>query len=458
MKQIYLLVLISVASVANSQIQITQANMPSLNDTIRYSNAGAGSFDFKATGVNYNWDFSALGMTNQDIYSFKSLLSAYPTLVLNGMPIGAFGYKVADSIGAGPLAFKNVYNFYEKKSTAWLGVGTAFSIPLMGNPVPVGAVYSDKDEIYTFPLKYNDQDSTTFHVTTPLGLSQSISFGSFTQKGYRINKVEGYGTISTPYASNISCIKVKSRIVENDSLALAIPLQPGINVGFPVIRVEYKWLSTTEKIPMLEVTGTELAGVFTPAVIRYRDKYRGPSQSPFAPKVKFSVDKNSGKTTKDTFTLINNTTPTIGTSYLWTISPSLGSRFVKSTGNTSVNPILVFDSAGVFSVNLKATNLAGSSDSTATNMITIIKDNSSVQDISKDNILFYPNPVSGMLNFYAPELAGKTCRIFDVSGRLVSESLIDNTLALDCRTLDKGIYTLIISDHHTLIYKQFIKE
>jgi len=457
MKQIYLLIFISIVSASMAQVQITQANMPSLNDTIRYTNASAGTFDFKQTGADYSWDYSKMGIINQDIYSFKSLLSAYPTLVLNGMPFGAFGYKVADSVGMGPVSFRNIYTFFEKKTSNWLGVGTAFSIPLGGNPVPVGAVYSDKDEIYTFPLKYNDRDSSTFQVVTPLGLSQFLNFGSFAQKGYRINTVEGWGKISTPYANNVSCLKVKSRIVEHDSLSLAIPSQQAINFGFPVTRVEYKWLSITEKIPLLEVTGTEIGGVFTPTIIRYRDHYRNPSASPLLPKVQFSIDKNSGRILKDTFTLVNQTTPAFGTSYLWTITPSSGVRFVRSSSNTSSNPVLVFDSAGLFSVTLKASNFAGSKDSTANNMITVSKNNSNaLSDFQTSNTLFYPNPVQGSIHFYAQELVGNTCRIFDASGRMVSENLINSTLELDCKDLQKGLYTLVITDLHTLIYKQFI--
>jgi hypothetical protein len=458
MKQIFVLLMCCVSSLSMAQIQISQAHMPSLGDTIRYTNASAGSFDFKATGANYNWDFTGLGYINQDIYSFKSLLSAYPTLILNGMPIGAFGYKITDSVVMGPIELRNIYNFYEKKTSGWLGVGTAFTMPLMGNPVPTGGVYSDKDEIFTFPLKYNDKDSTTFKVVTPLGISQSVSFGSFTQKGYRINKVEGWGKISTPYANAVSCIMVTSRIVEHDSIALAIPLQTPINFAFPAVRIEIKWLSTTEKIPLLEVSGTEIAGVFTPTFIRYRDKYRVSGSNPLLPKVKFTVDKNNGEIVIDTFSFTNNTTPVTGTTYLWTVTPSLGVRYVKSTSATSLNPVIVFDSSRIYSVNLKATNAFGSKDSTAPGMITITKDGQiGLQDLTTGNYLFYPNPVNNTLHLYDGSLEGKPCRIFDAAGKMVHESII-TTQQIDCSGLEKGIYTILISDQNTLIYKQFIKD
>jgi hypothetical protein len=36
----------------------------------------------------------------------------------------------------------------------------------------------------------------------------------------------------------------------------------------------YKWLSTSEKIPLVEISGTEVAGNFAPQYIRYRDNHR----------------------------------------------------------------------------------------------------------------------------------------------------------------------------------------
>ena len=458
MKHIYALVLLLTAGICGAQIQITQANMPSLGDTIRYTNASAGTFDFSQTGADYNWNYYLLKYIDQGVYSYKSLLSAYPTLVIGGMPFGAIGYKVADSLVMGPVRLTDIYNFYEKKSSGWLGVGTAFSIPLMGNPVPTGAVYSDKDEIYTFPLKYNDRDSTTFAVTTPLGLSQQVSFGSFMQKGYRITKVEGWGRISTPYGSYMNCIKVKSTIVEHDSLALAIPTQPGINIGFPVTRVEYKWLSTTEKIPLLEVSGTELAGIFTPAYVRYRDNYRT-NVTPVIPNTRFTIDKTSGKAGKDTFRLINLTTPAAGTFFVWYVKPSLqGVRFVNSTGQTSKDPVLIFDDTGVFSIGLKASNIAGLKDTLVDSLVTITKDQvNSINSIGNDNKLFYPNPVNGKLNFYSQDLRGTVCRIFDATGKMLIETAIGDDQQIDCRSLPPGAYNMILLNTHILIHNRFIK-
>ena len=91
-------------------------------------------------------------INTQDIYKFQSLLQTpYSTLAFTGMPFGAIGYKVADSIGQGQAALKNIYNFYDKKSSGWSAVGTGFTPAAI--PFPAGGVYKDKDEIYQKLLK-----------------------------------------------------------------------------------------------------------------------------------------------------------------------------------------------------------------------------------------------------------------------------------------------------------------
>ncbi len=453
MKNLSLLICLFVGHISQAQIQISQANMPSINDTIRYSVSNSNTLNFAQTGANYTWDYSTLNRTSQDLYRFQALLSTpYATLAFTGMPAGAIGYKIADSIGTGQVAFKNIYNFYEKKSTGWSAVGTGFTLSAI--PFPAGGVYSDKDEIYTFPLKYNDQDSTTFEVTTPLG-NALFKLGTFKQKGYRINTVEGWGTITTPYGNNISCLKIKSRIVEIDSIKITTP---ATNLGFQANRVEYRWLSTTEKIPVLEVTGTTTNGTFTPNNIRYRDTYKATSGSPLLPKVKFTADKYSGKTTKDTFVLNNLSSPNFGLSYQWTITPSLGVRYVSGTSATSKTPRIIFDSAGVFTVKLQASNLAGSKDSTAVNMITISKDNQqSINASNHSNLSVYPIPSQDILYFNQAEFINLECRIFDLNGKLIQTSLIDNNLSINIKNLATGNYTVVVNYLNQVFYTQINK-
>jgi hypothetical protein len=431
----------------SAQITINSSDMPSNGDTIRYSTASAGTYDFKLTGTDYHWDYSNIGINDQDLYSFKALLSTpYATLTLTGLPIGSIGYKIADSINLGTETIKDVYNFYQKTSNGWFGVGTAVTLPIQGYNFKTGGVYSDKDDIFTFDLKYDDYDSTTFRVTTPL--IAIINVGSFVQKGYRVNKVEGWGKISTPYANNINCLKVKSRVEEMDSLKVAIPTQTPISIGFPISRVEYKWLSKTEKIPMMEVTGTEIGSIFTPATIRYRDNFRNPVPSPLGPQASFTVNKDSGIAQLDTFRLINQTSPSIGNTYEWTIAPNAGVRYVKGTTSFSSNPQVVFDNAGKYSVKLKATNIAGFRDTTVTDLITIKPNPAKIQSVSTLKSIIYPNPSSDKINFNAPQLENALYAIYDLNGKMIINGVVGKSLSIDVSSFEKGKYILVLNQNN----------
>ncbi len=431
--------------------------MPSIGDTIRYTNVISSNLSFTTKGTNFNWNFSTLGINSQGVYEYKSLINTpYAQQIVSGLPFGAIGYKVADSIGGGGFSFKDIYNFYQKASGGWSAVGTGLTIPVGATTLKTGGVYSDKDEIYTFPLNYNDSDFTSFKVTTPLGIS-FLNVGSFMQKGTRSNKVEGWGTITTPYASNVQCLKIKSIVQEIDSLKLAIPSQTPVTVGIPNNRVEYRWLSTTEKIPMLEVVGTEIGGNFTPTQIRYRDNYRVPKPSPFGPRPNFTVDKNVGLDKKDTFKFTNLTTPSVGSTYEWTVTPSAGVQYVNSTNVTSTNPQLVFNNVGVYSIKLKATNIAGFRDTTIQNLITINNNPSTINDVSTNEQLFYPNPVQNQLSFYNKQLENAQYFIFDMNGKLFENGIISKSLNLPLEQLESGNYILLIKHQTQYIYNTFQK-
>ena len=254
---------------AKSQITITSSHMPSANDTIRYSTVlTAAGVDFKTTGENKVWDFTKLNSSSQDVYQYKN--STNTPYVIN-FGFTSIGLKLADSLGGGQMGLKDVCTLFKKSTTKWEAVGIGFQLSAL--PFPQAGKHTNTDEIYQFPLNYKDKDSATFSLKVPL-TAVIVNIGNYFQDGNRVNTVDGWGKISTPYKSNIDCIRIKSVINEKDSIAVAITGQAPINFAFPNNRVEYKWLSTSEKIPMLEVSGTQIGNTFTPTQIRYRDNYK----------------------------------------------------------------------------------------------------------------------------------------------------------------------------------------
>jgi Secretion system C-terminal sorting domain len=255
-KNLSLLTFLLFAKITFAQISITQSDMPSANDTIRYSTAAAigVNFDPKQTGANQTWDFSKLTTLNIGLFEYKnSLTTPYLFYFINKI-----GLKAPD-IGANTISLTDVYQFYTKNNNVFKTEGQGYSY----NKVPLANNYVDDDEIYQFPLNFKDRDSSTFYFDYKL--ADLTQFVNYAQNGYRINEADAWGSITTPYKKYDNVLRVKTKVVTYDSIKIS---------GFPIVTnrttIEYKWLSKTEKIPVLEISGTEVLGNFTPTTIRFR--------------------------------------------------------------------------------------------------------------------------------------------------------------------------------------------
>ncbi len=239
---------------AQSPISITSTDMPAVTDTFRYSVASPLGFDVSQTGANQTWNFATLMPIRQALAEYKRGLQT-PYSVLFGF--NAYGLKIADTLGFQGTNVTNVYEFYNNTAAKFetVGVGLTFIFP-------IPSLNTDRDEIYQFPLNYLDRDSSTFAV------SFSLLGNTLKRKGYRINKVDGWGTITTPFGA-FPCVRVESYIDEIDSVSVS-----GNTFGINIRRKEYKWLAKNVKIPILQVDGAIANDAFTVNSVRYRDSYR----------------------------------------------------------------------------------------------------------------------------------------------------------------------------------------
>lgn len=253
------LVVCCFAFIATAQITITQNEMPTSGDTLRYSQTTPNQaiLDlYVQTGANFTWDFSFLESESQGLDEYENALQTSYAFFFLGF--NNYGRKIADELGAGAFTFTNIYDFYGSSSTEFKAIGRGLTY----NSIPLPAYFGDDDEIYQFPLEYGDRDSSTFDFAVSVP-------GTFDYKtvGYRINDVDGWGEITTPYGT-FECIRLVSDIVAVDSITAF-----GFSIGFPNVRKEYRWLAANEKFPILEITGNDVQGAFTPNQVRYRDNY-----------------------------------------------------------------------------------------------------------------------------------------------------------------------------------------
>jgi hypothetical protein len=273
-KTLLLSIIAFLSITVKSQISITQANMPNVGDTGRYSNATLSSVgDFTTTGANHTWDFSTMDSTGQDIrffqpssatpYSFYFFPPKYGEKTLDSVPIPAI------PLGGMTLTIKNIYSFYKKNGTTSFNA-EGLGLTMSGIPIGTTAQANNDDELYFFPLNYGNRDSSTFNFSTP-----SFSAIPFTYKkhGYRITEVDGWGSITTPYGTE-QCLRVVTTQYSIDTIKISALPAPFNKFGFPNYVRSYQWLTLTEKIPYLEVSGNLIGGNFTPNQARYRDILR----------------------------------------------------------------------------------------------------------------------------------------------------------------------------------------
>ena len=173
------------------------------------------------------------------------------------------GEKIADTLGGGPLTFTNVHNFYSTTNSVYKAEGLGYSV----TGIPLAANYTDDDEIYQFPLEYNDSDVSTFRFKFKVPGQQLITY---IQQGTRTNVVDAYGSIKTPFKTYSDVIRVKTIMNQVDTI-----VSPLGKTGIPRPQVIYKWLAQGEVVPVLEIRGTQaIGGTFTPTEVFFRDSLK----------------------------------------------------------------------------------------------------------------------------------------------------------------------------------------
>lgn len=259
MRKIFIVLSFAFAfSATNAQIKIESKHMPKANDTARLSTASPIGLPsgWQKAGSSQNWDFSKIRNTGTQLREYKSSSrTPYAFYFFNQV-----GEKVIDTLGAGPLVFTNIFNFYTRSNSVFKAEGLGYS----ASGIPLASKYSDDDEIYQFPLEYNDSDVSTFRFKFEIPGQQ---FFTYIQQGKRTNVVDGYGSVTTPFKTYNNVLRVKTIMDQTDSLITAI-----IKTPIPRPQVIYKWLSAQEIVPVLEIRGTRLPnGTFTVTEVFYKD-------------------------------------------------------------------------------------------------------------------------------------------------------------------------------------------
>jgi PKD repeat protein len=430
MKKIFSTLFLLISIVSYSQISIVTADMPRQNDTMRFSIATNGITANQAakSGVDTIWDFTNLKPNSQDIEKFFAP-SATPYALQFGI-LNASTYGIKDDAlnalgglgGAAGFNIENVFAFYKNSTTANVLTGRGLTI----SSIPLALNLNPRDTVFKFPLNFRDVDTTYFSGSTTIP-----GIGGISIQGRRINNVDGWGTVKTPYGE-FSCIRIKTTITETDTISITT-----IKLPIPNNRIIYTWYAKNLRYPVLEITQTTgLAGALT---IKYKDIYRPEA---FASNARFNASRTN-VSQFDTVNLVNLSTGTPN-SFAWTITPNTF-RYVGGTKATDNNPRVLFDKSGTYSVKLRVVYDGGADDTLRNNYINVLTTSMNEISLNNFNLALYPNPAKN--NIFVESSVdnnNSVIELFDILGKkfhtIDFDKISNNKLEINISNLNKGIY------------------
>lgn len=262
----FLTVILSV-TISRAQITITNADMPTVNDTFRLSTTtDVWGLDASITGANHTWDFGFLTAQNQDVDTAASVSSTpflyqfyFNNIILYPTHKADYAIKGDDFGFAGVLEVTDVYDYFKNSSSAFQNVG--FGANINGLPASVRKIPVEVN--YEFPLDYLDTYSnySEFELEVP-GLF------SYKQKKNKTAEVDGWGQLILPL-DTFDVLRVKFNIDITDS----IMIDTIIDITFETPRpseTQYHWLAPGQDVPVLQMN--ESGGIITQII--YKDLKR----------------------------------------------------------------------------------------------------------------------------------------------------------------------------------------
>ena len=268
MKYLIFILLVSTVIFLNAQITLTQGDfpVPSLSYVVSYTSTVDSNL-YLSSGASQTWDFTGLFPVSQDTIIFESpTSSAIPFTYIAAFnnpldPEHKATVALSQDVDNGMpmVTLSDVYNFYKLTSDYWIQVGMGAGV----NAVPLPVLWNPTDTILRFPVQYGDQDTSfsAYNMDVP-------NVGYYGEDRIRVNEVNGYGTLITPYGT-FDALKVTSSIFAHDSL-----YSDSMGFGFATdrIEIEYKWFALGYQMPILKIV--ERTGMGAGVTVTYIDSLR----------------------------------------------------------------------------------------------------------------------------------------------------------------------------------------
>lgn len=334
------LIIISGLSRLQAQSVYNASDFAVAGDTFYITGASASALNFDTTGNNINWDYSTLSgntqrmltwrMPNQTGFSIVQWPYLYNSANVN------LSSTDGNTIMIGNLEYSEPNDFYLKNNNTLQQKASSYKIAIGSQSFSVKNVYTTADTIFHFPLQSGNLDSSYAQFISSVG---NLYYRSAKIK--RVNQVNGWGSVTTPYGTFTNSLRLESYLTEIDSIVVDT-LQPFVDT---VYSREIKWLDASEAYPLLVVYQTRIGGVYVTSKVEYLD-----NQQYFQPNALFvfyPVSPFMGDT------VVFQNLSTNAYQFNWDFSDAS-----SGVNNTSAltNPEHVFANPGVYMVRLIAFN------------------------------------------------------------------------------------------------------
>jgi len=351
-----------VSLVGWSQVTYNSADFASINDSYVVSHAtNLIGFDFTTAGSNTVWDYSTLIPDTQETqlwenpnntgYKTSWCFSNNYLFTCNSQFAANFNLAVKqlDGLQIQGYGLSNAY-MHSKLSTAnFANKMIGANITVTGLTLPFTVSYTQPDILYQFPMNYNDTYSNP--VTLAFDLNSLGVPLSYSSTGQRANVVEGWGALTTPFGTFPNVLKIKSTLTESITTVIN-----GQSTVTDQVTISYKWFDAAYGIPVLEVSGQEVGGLWTPTATTYFDIRR--CLTPTALFTNFPVASDYDPTSQTASVSFIN----LGTNY-----DNVDWDFGDGTPHSTVkNPTHNYTCPGLKQVTLTVTNVFCDPDQTAT--------------------------------------------------------------------------------------------
>ena len=366
MKKITFLSAILLAFTANAQVTYTSGNFASAGEEFNVSKAsGFAGMNFAATGANQNWNFAALQADSQATagwqnpngagYKLSWCLSHFYIFTCNSQFNNNFTHSalMTDGFELMDYGVANIVEHSRANAAGFENRMRGLTATISGISIPMTVEYDDPDELYRFPMVYNDSYTSTGHLNLDLN-NLGMPF-SYTLATERTNIVQGWGSLTTPMGTFANVLKLKTKLEKTETYSYN-----GITIPIPSTTVSYQWFSPDYGIPVLQADGFEVFGIFIPLNVSYIDEQQclaADANFAYLPIGNYDPDSQSA------------TVPFVNTS---TNYSSVSWDFGDGGTSIEANPSHVYNCPGTHQVTLTVTNNACSPNTTDTFTLPVI--------------------------------------------------------------------------------------